>query len=341
MNPLRFSLRVQRPLAFISLALGLMAACFVVLAPKPGMWEAALILSGPVRALQGLSPYGNAFFYPPWVVGLFLPFAVVPEPVRIPFWYAANYAALLLVSLWLLRVDGVRRPWMHLGWLLLLAPIEWLVNTGQTILPLVLGCLLYMAGEKTKRPWVTGLAFVVFTGKLQLGGLAVLVLGLSHLRRGDLRPLMYGAIFMVLAYAHPLTWTDWPRALLSYTDNVFIIQRLVLLPVALALVWLRPPAGTTAVALACLTALITVPYPHRYDIALLVFPLAWFLARGNVAVVVVALIVPELMNHGLLPDASVLILLIELWALVWWLGCVKGRAEPVPVIQEQGAQPTA
>jgi hypothetical protein len=183
--------------------------------------ELPVYVQGAERMLKGEEIYrrgtdAKPFTYPPFFGLLFVPFCWAPEPVRAPWFFAVNYAVLLLVLRWLhrwagRRADGTALPWPWGFWLgvgLLSGRYVFSVFENQSHDLWILGfCTLVAAA------WCRGRAVAgVWSGI----GAACKATPLLFLELFTLRFAIWSAVLLVLTVA-VLTWL--PDLVLPRSDG--------------------------------------------------------------------------------------------------------------------------
>ena len=166
--------------------------------------------------LSGVSPYGDDYaeaypvsrqipFFSPAILGLHAPFALMPLGVAEVLFFLFSVALVIIVSGLIVSAAGM--PGRLDALLVAAAAIVFsraghisLFN-GYFTLELVLATFLAVHWGR-RYPWLSGLALVVVSAKPTY----ILPLGLLLLARGDVRPLVIGAVFSVIAALLPFGW---------------------------------------------------------------------------------------------------------------------------------------
>lgn len=243
----------------------------------------------------------EAFFYPPTMLIVCIPLAIVPYFASYLVFLSAT-AALFVASIW--RI--LRSPWSLIA-ILAYPPVYFNIVAGQNafLTTAILGCGL---GVMNRRPGLAGAVLGLMVIKPHLA----LAVPIALIATGRWRTLAWAGISSVLLVVLSYlmfgldTWLNFlevsrsarqmlengdvgfwrlqsifstTRLLGAGVSTAFLIHGLAALAVVGALVWtLRQKIGAAAersiIALACL--LIT-PFSLFYDMLIMALPLAWML----------------------------------------------------------------
>ncbi len=170
------------------------------------------------QVLGGARLYTDAvtFYYAPWAVLAFAPFAALPPIVG----QAAFNVVSILALVWAVTTLSGAQRWqavalstttMFSAWLIMCSQVDALILAG-----VVLG---YLAVER-RRPWLFGLALVILGMKPTNVLLPALLLGLAVLR-WPRRELVQIAVLPALALAvgMVLAGPDWPVRFVAYLQT--------------------------------------------------------------------------------------------------------------------------
>ncbi len=268
------------------------------------------------RTAVAAVPARFPFHYPPSLLLLLLPFALLPYLWAVPLWYAGGIAAYLSLAR---RLAADRRAfWIGLAFPGALLTITygqmgfWLTAAlGWALLlldkrPIAAGALIGLLAVKphlflllplallASRRWST-LSTAAFVALL-LAAASWLVFGtetwqafianLEALRQGDIKEASSNLLETYQAWLIP--WNKVPSVLVmmrlfgANMEVARLAQGAVALAAALAVVWAWRGAAALELKAAALVAadLLVSPYLFDYDLILLILPIAWLAARA-------------------------------------------------------------
>ncbi len=188
---------------------------FILASVLRGPSDFAVYAQAVHQVLGGARLYTDAvtFYYAPWAVLVFVPFAALPP---IAGQAAFNLASILALVWAVTTLSGAQR-WQAVALATTTMFSAWLIMCSQVDALILAGVALgYLAVER-RRPWLLGLAYVVMGMKPTNVLLPALLLGLAVLR-WPRRELVKIAVLPALALAVGivLTGPDWPVRFVAY-----------------------------------------------------------------------------------------------------------------------------
>lgn len=172
--------------------------------------------------LEGVSPYGNEYaetypvdrqipFYSPSILALHAPLALLPLRVSEVVYFIVSVGTMIGIAFLLVSADGTSK---RIDVALLIAAGLIFSRAGHITLfdgyftfELVLATFLAIHWGDRK-PWLAALALVVVCSKPTY----ILPLGFLMLARGNVKAIVIGAVFSIIAAGVPVLWLAWNEA---------------------------------------------------------------------------------------------------------------------------------